>query len=46
MQAEKVRYEFQEQNISFIHALNLLQQLGMTEFAAEEYLYAEVPCWH
>jgi len=30
-----------ESAISFQHAIELLQRLGFTEFAAEEYLYAE-----
>lgn len=38
---EKVKFEFAEQNISFACALKYLRELGMTEFAAEQYLYAE-----
>lgn len=41
MSKEKVKFEYKEQNISFQCALKYLIDLGMTEFAAEQYLYAE-----
>lgn len=41
MRKEKIKFEFQEQNISFDCAMQYLIALGMTEFAANEYLYAE-----
>lgn len=41
MNKEKIKFEFQEQNISFACALKYLIELGMTEFAAKQYLYAE-----
>lgn len=41
MRADKVKFEFSEQNLSFVCALKYLIELGWTEFAAEQYLYAE-----
>lgn len=41
MNKEKIKFEFQEQNISFQCALKYLVELGMTEFEAEQYLYEE-----
>ena len=38
----QIRHAFRwESAISFQHAIELLQRMGFTEFAAEEYLYAE-----